>query len=47
MNKIIKEVFHTGDIFPAASEIFEQLQNEDDNIVPERHTRMEVNTLEL
>ena len=39
MNRDGKEAFHHDDIFKTASEILEQLSNEEDNIIPERQTR--------
>ena len=39
MNRDGKEAFHRDDIFKTASEILEQLSNEEDDIIPEHQTR--------
>ena len=40
MNRDGKEAFHRHDIFKTASEILEQLSNEENDIIPERQTRV-------
>ena len=40
LNRDGKEAFHRDDIFKTASEILEQLSNEENDIIPERQTRV-------
>ena len=40
LNRDGKEAFHRNDIFKTASEILEQLSNEENDIIPERQTRV-------
>ena len=39
LNRVVKDVFHCDDIFKTASEILEQLSDEEDDITPELQTR--------